>query len=522
MLRRLGLSILLALSGLVPSIPVYAQEVQGASVLINELQTGGLDLVGLEDGRQEFIELYNQTPEEIDVNDWKIQYFAASREDVSDPIAPPTREIYKLTGSFAPLGKILLSFEGFITGADGYFGVGSTSSSGLLARSGGHVRILDESGSVVDVVGWGTAKSAEIKPLSEIDAGYSAVRKIIDDVIQDTDNNFDDFIQTSEPSPEGGSLIEPVIEEVPEVIVPFCDGLVISEVLPNPEGTDKGNEFIELYNPTSDEIVLGGCVLKTSGSSKEYAFTDDLIMLPGEYRAFYDSVTGLTLANAAGGEVLLTGTTSDFVTQYPASMLSNHAWILLEGLWHDSSKPTPSEPNILSAPEASPTIDEEVELEPCPVGKFRNPETNRCKNIQVTAASLTPCTVGQARNPETNRCRNIASLASSLVPCRQGQERNPETNRCRNVAGASTTQAECQPGYERNPDTNRCRKVAAAASASPSVGSTAPDAPQRLNAVFLVTATIAVLGYAVYEYRRDISNLKAWIQARRSAKQALR
>jgi hypothetical protein len=159
-------------------------------------------------------------------------------------------------------------------------------------------------------------------------------------------------------------------------------------------------------------------------------------------------------------------------------------------------------------------------LEPCPVGKYRNPETNRCKNLQLSTAVLASCAVGQVRNPETNRCRSIATLAASLIPCRADQERNPETNRCRNIA--SSVQNSCQEGYERNPETNRCRKIPAKLAASPSVGELSGKSQDNPNIFFLTIMSTIVLGYGVYEYRRDISNYLAKIKSHKLAKQTLK
>lgn len=497
-------------------------QVPSRQLVISEVQTGGINELGLEDGRLEFVELYNQTTETVEVNGWKIQYFAASREDVFETNAVPTRDLALLNGSINGLGYVLLSFVDYLADADDYFGQGSTASSGLLARSGGHLRVVDSSNAIIDVIAWGTAKTPETKAMPEIKAGQSASRMEdpeIADYLIDSDNNFADFVVLLEPTPTGGSLVEPNIQEEEEVPAPPCDNLIISEIMPNPTGTDTGQEFIELYNPTDTEVMLEGCLLQTSANTKQFMFSIGSRLLPGEYQAFYSHVTDLVLANAAGGEVMLTGTNTDFSVQYPLEMEANHVWISLNGQWYDSTIPTPGAANVLPQPPVE-VVEEETEPEPCPPGKFRNPETNRCKNIQTVSTALAPCAIGQLRNPETNRCRNIVSTVSSLVPCRSGQERNPETNRCRNVAGLSTTQTACQEGYERNPETNRCRKIAANLAASPSVGSVQKSTPP--NYTFLIATSVVVLGYGVYEYRKDIQNLLLRLKAYQSAKHSVK
>jgi hypothetical protein len=495
--------------------PAASVSALSSTVVINEIQTGGLNELLIEDGKLEFIELYNNSSEPIDISGWRLQYFASTKEDVLNPSSLPTRELILLDGLLAGEGHALFSYEDYIINADDYFGQGSTSTSGLLAKSGGHIRLLNSSGAVVDVVGWGTAKSPETKAVPEIKPGFSAERILA----YDTDSNFTDFAILELPTPSGGSITEIVPVPETEVTVPVCEGLIISELMPNPDGNDTGNEFIELYNPTDNTIYLDDCLLKTSGSSVQYIFPVGSSIQAGQYIAFYDKTTGLSLPNAAGGEVILRGSNSDYVIQYPSNIGANHSWGLFEGTWNDSSRPTPNTANIMPT-ETLGISDDGQTLEPCPVGKYRNPETNRCKNLQLSTAVLASCAVGQVRNPETNRCRSIATLAASLIPCRADQERNPETNRCRNIA--SSVQSSCQEGYERNPETNRCRKIPAKLAASPSVGELSGKSQDNPNIFFLTIMSTIVLGYGVYEYRRDISNYLAKIKSHKLAKQTLK
>ena len=204
---------------------------------------------------------------------------------------------------------------------------------------------------------------------------------------------------------------------------------------------------------------------------------------------------------------------TEFLVQYPAALDPDHTWAILNDVWLDTDRSTPGSANLSPTPEPA-IIEDQEELAACPAGKYRNPETNRCRNIQETAATLIPCSQGQVRNPETNRCRSIGAVVAGLVPCREGQERNPETNRCRNVLAANTV-TPCQAGYERNPETNRCRKIQAVVAPSPSVGSASgSNAERKLDKFFIVIASTAVLGYGLYEYRRDAGNAAYRIRQR--------
>ena len=73
----------------------------------------------------------------------------------------------------------------------------------------------------------------------------------------------------------------------------------------------------------------------------------------------------------------------------------------------------------------------------CPPGKELNPETNRCRNIQVKKKPKTiqnkevkpekECPPGKELNPKTGRCIKIKSLKKECLP---GKEINPKTGRC--------------------------------------------------------------------------------------------
>lgn len=219
-----------------------------------------------------------------------------------------------------------------------------------------------------------------------------------------------------------------------------------------------------------------------------------------EYRAFMYSVTGISLTNS-GGEIWLLSPEVQTSLTYPTSS-DDQAWALIDGIWQTTFLPTPHAVNILQLPGDNVAGALATALDACPAGKYRNFETNRCRNIE-TEVGPTPCLEGQERNLETNRCRKIAASATATAVCAPGQERNPETNRCRKIQVA-TTSAPCPEGQERNPETNRCRKVAAA------TAKVSPEDMQKgggkQNYIILAAVLMLIAGYAAYEYRQDIRN----------------
>lgn len=73
--------------------------------------------------------------------------------------------------------------------------------------------------------------------------------------------NFDENVwYWAKPTPEKENVENPTTKNYPKII--------INEVLPNPEGIDSGNEFIELYNPNSEKISLDGWILKDTSTTQ--------------------------------------------------------------------------------------------------------------------------------------------------------------------------------------------------------------------------------------------------------------
>lgn len=307
-----------------------------------------------------------------------------------------------------------------------------------------------------------------------------------------------------------GSLNLATAEEEVSPGTPLCvaPNVSINEILANPAGSDaEGGEFVELYNGGSQKVSLSGCTLTTDKIND--MLIPDAELEPGTYIAISLSDNLLN----GGGQVKFISAEHEDVVSYPA-LDDDEAWALIGGAWQSTTLPTPGSLNQPSPLEAQAATTDDLP-DPCPIGKFRNPETNRCKTITEVAGALLPCSIGETRNAETNRCRKTSSVGSMLTPCQPGQERNPDTNRCRKVSAATTGATPCLPGQERNPDTKRCRKVTAASSGKVAGDTgTKPGPSAALSAGIIVAAAGTAMAYGIYEYRFDIGNWTSRLRAR--------
>ncbi len=470
-----------------------------SSPVIAQLQTGGVGSVS-----QEFIALYNNSDQAVDITDWCVIYDTFSNDTHTNltcftPPDPQT-DIVLAVHSY-----LTLATSEFIAAHPGFVPNYSFSSPSISA-TGGHIRLVDASPTKVEIdrLGWGTAATPETKAAVAPPAGKLLERLDSSVTIrQDTDNNFLDFaidacsnLEGVQASPPTGYLQDANGDCYPDVCPNLaglqaslpagkeldangncvdhdeCDNLpgiqaslpagytrgtghscvldllplTLSELLPNAAGTDAGQEFIELYNPNTSAVDLAAYVLHVGPNyENSYSFPAGATIGPGQYRVFSDADINYTLLNSSS-RVKLAGVDGSLVSETASytDPKDDEAWALIDGLWQYTNQPTPSADNL-------PMRIEE--------GEGENPGSS-------LPATLVPCREDQERNPETNRCRLIQTAAASLVPCATGQERNPATNRCRSIlASDDDNLVPCKEGQERNPETNRCRSIASAASA---------------------------------------------------------
>ncbi len=479
-------------------------------VLITDVKIGGIVAGEL----TEYINVYNDSNVDVDLSNWKVEYAKPTAKiddcngiDWTKQDSSSSVKSYILTGVVASHQSVQVEVN-------------------MNDNSGGSVRLI-QGDKIWDLVGWGSMPSSGVckeVDFAPIPANTKSIQRVVDSdgYFVDTNNNHNDFNPStdlnidSNSSSGAGSTSENTscniddCESVSQQTPNSCINLSLSEILPNPSGTDSGNEYIELYNSSASAVDLSLCSIKIGNSTKQLAG-----FAPPGYWVY----RGLVLPNADGGMVELTTSTNEDVVSYPAGLHDNEAWALIDGQWQATSQPTPGTANVLIvSPEVTKSTKATTTFESCGAGKYRNPETNRCKSIKSTddSQTLKTCESGQVRNPETNRCRKVAVMLANLKPCDAGQVRNPSTNRCKKISATASLVA-CKDGQVRNPETNRCRKVAGSttnASATTTPNSENNQNKSKLNYGVFAGIAILVLGYGVYEYRGDIAQKFSRLQGK--------
>ena len=491
-----------------------------SSVVIGEVRLGGEEIQNNGVAYKQYVVLYNQTNQVIDLTQWRLQYaknsFVGSCSDASW-----SNEV-EISGSSSSGSKVVIPYQ-------------------LTDNAAGSVRVIDASNTVQDVVGWGeSAPCFESKPVNTVpENNKSIIRYSVcgGGQGQDSNNNLADFavdqaafsiIESPDCTPEcpadhyliDNECVRDQCLNLPDVQTTVPPGyykndlgcyeiiqLKITELLPNAEGVDSGNEFIEFYNPTAKEVSLAEYEVAIGDDVRTYQLPE-VTIAAHSYLVVKDSDIGFSLTNTKSRVILKFDDTIIDQTPYYESAKENEAWAIVNETWQYTNRPTPGAINMPTLVEVD--EDDEVEtsgLAPCAANQYRHPETNRCRLLSTSQSNVSPCKEGQYRSEETNRCRSIASAASaSLVPCDPGEVRNPETNRCRKATAASADLVPCKAGQERNPETNRCRNVAS--TSTDKVAFAAEPIPSD-NKAFMgwwIVGGVAVLavGRIGWEWRSEI------------------
>jgi len=157
-------------------------QLSDALIKINEIQVAGVD-----DEKQEFVELYNPTDADVDLTGWYLQRKTADGEDYTT---------YASSTLFN--GKTIASESYFVIAREGYFtDTADIFTTNPLTDSNTLV-LKRKGGSIADKVGWGEAQDFETQASVAPLAGQTIERKVTG---QDTDNNFVDFVVRGEASP---------------------------------------------------------------------------------------------------------------------------------------------------------------------------------------------------------------------------------------------------------------------------------------------------------------------------------
>ena len=275
-----------------------------------------------------------------------------------------------------------------------------------------------------------------------------------------------DHVNLYEPNYNEKNFKEESDEEFGE-LKSQCKNLQFSEILSYYAET-QSEQFVELYNAGSEQILLDGCALRYK--NKLYPLSG-IVKPEGYYvRLAEDFKLTKNPTNFGTLEIIDTDETVVDKLDYPNGQRKGVPYAMIgydekgNEVWHTTYAMTPGEPNIYQ------------EFKTCETGKVINEETGNC--VKVTEITEKTCEVGQYLNPLTGRCKKIEVPEEKV----------------------------CKEGYYFYEPTGRCRKIIENDGAEYNLND--KNKYEEKSSFVAVYAVIGVVGfgliYIFYEYRKEI------------------
>ncbi len=348
--------------------------VKGAdfSLIINEIAWIGT----INSANDEWIELYNNSQNPINLEGWKII--------TSDG----TPEI-KLSGTIPANGFYLLERTDDNTvpniPADQIY-------KGGLGNSGEDLKLYDNSGILVDEVncssGWfaGNNKTKQtIERINSLASGNDA---------QNWQSSQNPGGTPKTKNSTGASLNN---QEIPEDSPPlvqqleikknYPSGIVFNEILPSPEGPDEKKEWIEIFNQNNFGVDLSEWKIKdTNGKITTYIFPKDKKISPNGFLVLSRPETKIVLNNNSDGLNFINpnGDIVDSVNYEKAPI--GQSYNKTSSGWDWSSNLTPGAPNnIENKKEENKSIDKSISSEETASVGEKLPKTSNFLSIFLIA-----------------------------------------------------------------------------------------------------------------------------------------
>lgn len=310
----------------------FATTITPSGVIISELSSGDT-----KSASNEFVELYNDSAQSVDLSGLKLEYKSA------------TGSTWYVKATI-PAGTHLASYRYLIIKS--YDGGDVTMQSGL-AQSAGNIRLLDPAGGVVDQMAWGQADSALGSPTSVAKSDQTIARRLGGDgsYQNSLDNSVDFAIGLPTPGADNviwTNLDSETSQSSDDMPINFSRDITVTELLPDPvkPQTDSQDEFIELYNDGDNDQTLNGYSL-VDASGHAYKL-DGQTIRAHDYLVLYSVQTKLSLNNDGDTIALLAPNGEELIaTPDYGKSKSGKSWGVTPDGWAWTMSPTPGAANAI-------------------------------------------------------------------------------------------------------------------------------------------------------------------------------
>jgi len=142
--------------------------------------------------------------------------------------------------------------------------------------------------------------------------------------------------------------VTPPPEQVSPPIIIYPTGIFLNEILPNPEGADETNEWIEIYNSNKFDVDLSNWQLQdVEGNTKTYSIQQDTKISAEGFLLFKRPETKIMLNNDRDGVNLLTPNKNIINSISFTSAPLNQSYNKTSSNWQWSTTLTPLLGNII-------------------------------------------------------------------------------------------------------------------------------------------------------------------------------
>ncbi len=246
-----------------PTVSVYSSDIHISEFLPNPV---GNDTTG------EFIELYNSSPDSVDLSGWVL-------DDIEEAGSAP----YTIpTGTLIAGNNFLVLYR--------------PQTRLSLNNDSDHVRLVRPDGVIVDDIAY-----------DDVAEGYSYNRLgdgTYEQSFSPSPNTANSIMSSPTPTPKPSPSPKKKPSPIPtkesntdSAVYDFSSQLVLNEVLPNPEGSDQEGEFIEIKSLDTKTVHLAGWMLDDTAKGSPYYFPKDTAIGAKKILAFYRTVTKIALNN---------------------------------------------------------------------------------------------------------------------------------------------------------------------------------------------------------------------------------
>lgn len=347
------------------------------SLVISQVQITG----GSGQTTSDFVEIFNPTSTDIDLNGMRlVKRTQSGTEDIlmkswTESAIVPANGYYLWANS---------NFTTITVPADVTTSGTLADNNGIALRHG-----PNDTGTVIDSVAWGSAANVFVEG-SVFATNPGAGEVLMRTEGADTDNNSVDFTigsanprnstfapgpipaPTPSPTPTPDPTPTPTPTPAPSGGGPaYSSAVLISEFLPNPDGSDSGEEWIELFNNSAAAVNLGGWKLddeSASGSvgSSAYTIPADTYINAMSYLALDLPEGSFALDNTGGDTLRLLWPNNQLAHQviYTGNAKEDQAYARKSESVYEYTYATKSAANEF---EQKPVVTIESEKEPVPV-----------------------------------------------------------------------------------------------------------------------------------------------------------